>query len=152
MGYCLEQFFSLAKKFKSWILSLSMKICIQSVLFFLVVSVFPIQSAERDFQIIDLVVGKGEEAFSGSYVTVHYVGKLTNGTKFDSSRDRNRPFEFNLGAGEVVKGWDKGVKGMRVGGKRKLIIPPELGYGSKTVGNIPANSTLIFEVELLKIY
>ncbi|TGL88730.1 FKBP-type peptidyl-prolyl cis-trans isomerase [Leptospira congkakensis] len=129
-----------------------MKICIQSVLFFLVVSVFPIQSAERDFQIIDLVVGKGEEAFSGSYVTVHYVGKLTNGTKFDSSRDRNRPFEFNLGAGEVVKGWDKGVKGMRVGGKRKLIIPPELGYGSKTVGNIPANSTLIFEVELLKIY
>ncbi|MBM9591080.1 FKBP-type peptidyl-prolyl cis-trans isomerase [Leptospira sp. 201903075] len=129
-----------------------MKIRIQSVLFFLLVLVFPIQSAEKDFQIIDLVIGKGEEAFSGSYVTVHYVGKLTNGTKFDSSRDRNRPFEFNLGAGEVVKGWDKGVKGMRVGGKRKLIIPPELGYGSKKVGNIPADSTLIFEVELLKIY
>ncbi|PJZ44515.1 FKBP-type peptidyl-prolyl cis-trans isomerase [Leptospira brenneri] len=129
-----------------------MKICIQVVLFSLLVFVFPIQSAEKDFQIIDLVVGKGEEAFSGSYVTVHYVGKLTNGTKFDSSRDRNRPFEFNLGAGEVVKGWDKGVKGMRVGGKRKLIIPPELGYGSKRVGNIPPDSTLIFEVELLKIY
>lgn len=129
-----------------------MKIRIQSVLFFLLVLVFPIQPAEKDFQIIDLVIGKGEEAFSGSYVTVHYVGKLTNGTKFDSSRDRNRPFEFNLGAGEVVKGWDKGVKGMRVGGKRKLIIPPELGYGSKKVGNIPADSTLIFEVELLKIY
>ncbi|MGE8794713.1 FKBP-type peptidyl-prolyl cis-trans isomerase [Leptospira terpstrae] len=133
-------------------LSLRMKIRIQAALFFLFVLVFPIQSAEKDFQIIDLVVGKGEEAFSGSYVTVHYVGKLPNGTKFDSSRDRNRPFEFNLGAGEVVKGWDKGIKGMRVGGKRKLIIPPELGYGSKKVGNIPADSTLIFEVELLKIY
>ncbi|WP_372487288.1 FKBP-type peptidyl-prolyl cis-trans isomerase [Leptospira levettii] len=114
--------------------------------------VLPIASAEKDFQIIDLVIGKGDEAFSGSYVTVHYVGKLQNGTKFDSSRDRNRPFEFNLGAGEVVKGWDKGIKGMRVGGKRKLIIPPELGYGSKRVGNIPPDSTLIFEVELLKIY
>ncbi|PJZ79964.1 FKBP-type peptidyl-prolyl cis-trans isomerase [Leptospira meyeri] len=129
-----------------------MKTYIRTVLFFLFVLVLPIQSAEKDFQIIDLVVGKGEEAFSGSYVTVHYVGRLTNGTKFDSSRDRNRPFEFNLGAGEVVKGWDKGVKGMRVGGKRKLIIPPELGYGSKKVGNIPPDSTLIFEVELLKIY
>ncbi|TGK88056.1 FKBP-type peptidyl-prolyl cis-trans isomerase [Leptospira bourretii] len=129
-----------------------MKTNIRTVLFFLFVLVLPIQSAEKDFQIIDLVVGKGEEAFSGSYVTVHYVGRLTNGTKFDSSRDRNRPFEFNLGAGEVVKGWDKGVKGMRVGGKRKLIIPPELGYGSKKVGNIPPDSTLIFEVELLKIY
>ncbi|XDD44376.1 FKBP-type peptidyl-prolyl cis-trans isomerase [Leptospira sp. WS60.C2] len=112
----------------------------------------PLVSDEKEFQIIDLVVGKGDEAFSGSYVTVHYVGKLKNGTKFDSSRDRNRPFEFNLGAGEVVKGWDKGIKGMRVGGKRKLIIPPELGYGSKRVGNIPPDSTLIFEVELLKIY
>ncbi|PJZ36766.1 peptidylprolyl isomerase [Leptospira levettii] len=120
-----------------------------SIMFLLVL---PIASAEKDFQIIDLVIGKGEEAFSGSYVTVHYVGKLQNGTKFDSSRDRNRPFEFNLGAGEVVKGWDKGIKGMRVGGKRKLIIPPELGYGSKRVGNIPPDSTLIFEVELLKIY
>ncbi|MCW7493500.1 FKBP-type peptidyl-prolyl cis-trans isomerase [Leptospira sp. 2 VSF19] len=129
-----------------------MKIIFRIVLFSLLVLVYPIQSAEKDFQIIDLVVGKGEEAFSGSYVTVHYVGKLTNGTKFDSSRDRNRPFEFNLGAGEVVKGWDKGIKGMRVGGKRKLIIPPELGYGSKRVGNIPPDSTLIFEVELLKIY
>ncbi|EOQ88742.1 putative peptidylprolyl isomerase [Leptospira yanagawae serovar Saopaulo str. Sao Paulo = ATCC 700523] len=120
--------------------------------FLFVLLTVPIVPAEKDFQIIDLVVGKGDEAFSGSYVTVHYVGRLTNGTKFDSSRDRNRPFEFNLGAGEVVKGWDKGVKGMRVGGKRKLIIPPELGYGSKQVGNIPPNSTLIFEVELLKIY
>ncbi|WP_041769887.1 FKBP-type peptidyl-prolyl cis-trans isomerase [Leptospira biflexa] len=128
---------------KSWIpLSLS----------FLMFLSLPLSPAEKDFQIIDLVVGKGDEAFSGSYVTVHYVGKLKNGTKFDSSRDRNRPFEFNLGAGEVVKGWDKGIKGMRVGGKRKLIIPPELGYGSKKVGNIPPDSTLIFEVELLKIY
>lgn len=111
-----------------------------------------IHPVEKDFQIIDQVIGKGDEAYSGSNVTVHYVGKLTNGNKFDSSRDRGKPFEFNLGAGEVIKGWDKGIKGMRVGGKRKLIIPPELGYGSKTVGSIPANSTLIFEVELLKVY
>lgn len=111
-----------------------------------------IHSVEKDFQIIDQVIGKGDEAYSGSNVTVHYVGRLTNGNKFDSSRDRGKPFEFNLGAGEVIKGWDKGIKGMRVGGKRKLIIPPELGYGSKTVGSIPANSTLIFEVELLKVY
>ncbi|TGM42429.1 FKBP-type peptidyl-prolyl cis-trans isomerase [Leptospira biflexa] len=129
-----------------------MKSSISIVISFLLFLSLPLSPAEKDFQIIDLVVGKGEEAFSGSYVTVHYVGKLKNGTKFDSSRDRNRPFEFNLGAGEVVKGWDKGIKGMRVGGKRKLIIPPELGYGSKKVGNIPPDSTLIFEVELLKIY
>lgn len=129
-----------------------MKFLLSIVLFLFILVTVPVTPAEKDFQIIDIVVGKGEEAFSGSYVTVHYVGKLKNGTKFDSSRDRNRPFEFNLGAGEVVKGWDKGIKGMRVGGKRKLIIPPELGYGSKKVGNIPADSTLIFEVELLKIY
>lgn len=109
-------------------------------------------AAEKEFQIIDISIGKGEEAYSNSYVTVHYVGRLTNGTKFDSSRDRGRPFEFTLGAGEVIKGWDKGIKGMKVGGKRKLIIPPELGYGAKAVGSIPANATLIFEVELLKVY
>lgn len=129
-----------------------MKFLLPIFLFLFILVSFPVTPAEKDFQIIDIVVGKGDEAFSGSYVTVHYVGKLKNGTKFDSSRDRNRPFEFNLGAGEVVKGWDKGIKGMRVGGKRKLIIPPELGYGSKKVGNIPPDSTLIFEVELLKIY
>ncbi|MCZ8341759.1 MAG: FKBP-type peptidyl-prolyl cis-trans isomerase [Leptospira sp.] len=111
-----------------------------------------IHPVEKDFQIIDQVIGTGDEAYSGSNVTVHYVGRLTNGNKFDSSRDRGKPFVFNLGAGEVIKGWDKGIKGMKVGGKRKLIIPPELGYGSKTVGSIPANSTLIFEVELLKVY
>ncbi|MDF3820501.1 FKBP-type peptidyl-prolyl cis-trans isomerase [Leptospira sp. 96542] len=119
---------------------------------FLVVLVLPIFSAEKDFKIIDQVIGKGDEAYSGSTVTVHYVGRLLNGTKFDSSRDRNRPFEFSLGAGEVIKGWDKGVKGMKVGGKRKLIIPPEYGYGTKAVGSIPPNSTLIFEVELIKVY
>ncbi|MGV3666646.1 MAG: FKBP-type peptidyl-prolyl cis-trans isomerase [Leptospira bouyouniensis] len=129
-----------------------MKFLLPIFLFLFILVSVPVTPAEKDFQIIDIVVGKGDEAFSGSYVTVHYVGKLKNGTKFDSSRDRNRPFEFNLGAGEVVKGWDKGIKGMRVGGKRKLIIPPELGYGSKKVGNIPPDSTLIFEVELLKIY
>ncbi|EMJ93328.1 peptidylprolyl isomerase [Leptospira alstonii serovar Pingchang str. 80-412] len=106
-----------------------------------------------DLAIKDIRVGTGKEAFSGSNVTVHYVGTLTNGKKFDSSRDRRTPFTFNLGAGEVIKGWDRGVRGMREGGIRKLTIPPELGYGSRGAGAaIPPNSTLIFEVELLKVY
>jgi len=108
--------------------------------------------AEKDLIIQDIKLGTGKEAYSGSNVTVHYVGKLTNGVKFDSSRDRKKPFEFNLGAGEVIKGWDKGVKGMKEGGVRKLTIPPELGYGARGTGSIPANSTLIFEVELIKVY
>jgi FKBP-type peptidyl-prolyl cis-trans isomerase len=99
----------------------------------------------------DEVVGTGMEAVSGKSVTVNYVGTLTNGTKFDSSYDRSQPFTFNLGAGEVIQGWDQGVAGMKVGGKRKLTIPPSLGYGSQDMGAIPANSTLIFEVELLKV-
>jgi peptidylprolyl isomerase len=99
----------------------------------------------------DKVVGTGEEAVSGKKVTVNYSGTLTDGTKFDSSYDRNEPFSFNLGAGEVIAGWDQGVAGMKVGGKRKLIIPPSLGYGSQQVGPIPANSTLVFDVELLKV-
>ena len=100
----------------------------------------------------DLTVGTGAEAVSGKKVTVNYVGTLENGKKFDSSYDRNEAFSFNLGAGEVIKGWDMGVLGMKVGGKRKLTIPASLGYGERGAGaDIPPNSTLIFEVELLKV-
>lgn len=104
-------------------------------------------------QMTDEVVGTGAAATAGHKVTVHYTGTLTNGKKFDSSLDRGTPFTFDLGAGQVIKGWDEGVAGMKVGGKRKLTIPPELGYGAQSVGNglIPANSTLIFEVELLDV-
>ena len=100
----------------------------------------------------DLKVGEGEEAKPGQVVSVHYTGWLTNGTKFDSSLDRKQPFSFKLGAGQVIQGWDQGVAGMKVGGKRKLTIPPGLGYGGQAVGGvIPANSTLVFEVELLGV-
>jgi len=100
----------------------------------------------------DLVVGKGDAAAKGQRVTVHYTGWLTNGSKFDSSKDRNQPFAFSLGRGEVIKGWDQGVEGMKVGGKRKLTIPPDLGYGARGAGAvIPPNATLVFEVELLGV-
>jgi FKBP-type peptidyl-prolyl cis-trans isomerase len=100
----------------------------------------------------DLKVGEGEEAKAGQRVDVHYTGWLTNGTKFDSSLDRGKPFSFKLGAGQVIQGWDQGVAGMKVGGKRKLTIPPGLGYGSQSVGGvIPPNSTLDFDVELLGV-
>lgn len=96
--------------------------------------------------------GHGAVARVGQFVTVHYVGKLTNGKKFDSSRDRNRPFSFQLGAGRVIKGWEEGVAGMKVGEVRRLVIPPKLGYGSRGAGNvIPPNATLIFDVELLGV-
>src|SRR5262245_51421959 len=98
----------------------------------------------------DLVVGTGAEAVAGKTVSVHYTGTLTDGSKFDSSLDRGKPFGFPLGAGRVIKGWDEGVAGMKVGGKRKLTIPPELGYGARGFPPvIPANATLVFEVELL---
>ncbi len=99
----------------------------------------------------DLVDGDGVMATPDRKVAVHYTGWLENGTKFDSSLDRGQPFVFTLGAGQVIKGWDQGVDGMKVGGKRKLIIPPALGYGSRGVSIIPPNSTLIFEVELLDV-
>jgi FKBP-type peptidyl-prolyl cis-trans isomerase FkpA len=100
----------------------------------------------------DLAVGTGATAAAGMKVTVHYTGWLTNGSKFDSSKDRNDPFVFNLGAGQVIRGWDQGVQGMQVGGKRKLTIPPDLGYGARGAGGvIPPNATLVFEVELLGV-
>jgi FKBP-type peptidyl-prolyl cis-trans isomerase FkpA len=100
----------------------------------------------------DLKVGTGAVAAKGKHVTVHYTGKLVDGKKFDSSKDHDEPFVFHLGAGEVIRGWDEGVAGMKVGGKRNLVIPAALGYGSRAVGGvIPANSVLHFEVELLGV-
>lgn len=108
--------------------------------------------ADSTTQIENIKEGTGPEATAGQTVSVHYVGTLTDGTKFDSSRDRGQPFSFPLGAGRVIRGWDIGVAGMQVGGVRKLTIPPEEGYGSRGAGGvIPPNATLVFEVELLGI-
>ena len=100
----------------------------------------------------DTVEGDGAVAEAGQNVSVHYTGWLTDGSKFDSSKDRNQPFQFPLGGGRVIRGWDEGVQGMKVGGTRKLTIPPQLGYGANGAGGvIPPNATLVFEVELLSI-
>ncbi|MCE7735667.1 MAG: FKBP-type peptidyl-prolyl cis-trans isomerase [Candidatus Heimdallarchaeota archaeon] len=101
----------------------------------------------------DVVEGSGTAAVQGKTVTVHYTGWLTNGKKFDSSLDRQQPFNFKLGAQQVIQGWDRGVQDMKVGGKRKLTIPPEMGYGAEGAGGgvIPPNATLVFEIELLSV-
>ncbi len=112
----------------------------------------PATTTPSGLQYEDLQAGTGDEAVKGKTVEVHYTGWLTDGHKFDSSHDRRSPFSFTLGAGRVIKGWDEGVAGMKVGGKRKLTIPPDLGYGARGAGgDIPPNATLVFEVELLKV-
>ena len=110
------------------------------------------KSDVRDLVVEDLVVGDGLEATTGAKVSVHYTGALVSGEKFDSSLDRGVPFEFTIGEGQVIPGWEMGVTGMKVGGKRKLIIPPQLAYGERGAGGvIPPNSTLVFEIELLGV-
>jgi peptidylprolyl isomerase len=108
-------------------------------------------TTDSGLQYTDLVEGNGASPEKGKTVTVHYTGTLQDGTKFDSSRDRNDPFKFKIGVGQVIKGWDEGVATMKVGGRRQLVVPPELGYGSRGIGPIPPNSTLIFDVELLGV-
>jgi peptidylprolyl isomerase len=111
-----------------------------------------VMSTPSGLKYVDVVVGKGASPTTGKKVTVHYTGTLADGTKFDSSVDRGQPFEFIIGVGQVIKGWDEGVATMKVGGKRKLIIPPALGYGERGAGNvIPPNAELHFDVELLKV-
>ena len=108
------------------------------------------QMTDSGLKFEDTTVGGGAVASTGQTVSVHYTGWLENGTKFDSSKDRNDPFEFKLGAGQVIRGWDEGVAGMKVGGVRRLTIPPQLGYGDRGAGGvIPPKATLLFEVELL---
>ena len=111
-----------------------------------------LQKTQSGLQYIDMVEGNGALPVTGSNVTVHYTGYLTNGKKFDSSVDRNQPFTFVIGYGQVIKGWDEGVASMKIGGRRKLIIPSELGYGTRGAGSvIPPGAELIFDVELLDV-
>jgi peptidylprolyl isomerase len=99
----------------------------------------------------DIVVGSGKMAEPGMNVSVHYTGTLTDGTQFDTSRDSGRPLQFQLGSGRVITGWEEGIKGMRIGGKRKLIVPPDLGYGARGNGPVPPNATMIFDLELVDV-
>lgn len=112
----------------------------------------PTTAPRKELEKTDLVVGAGAEAHKGDAVSVHYVGTLTDGTVFDSSRDRGTPFTFMIGQGKVIRAWEQGVVGMKVGGKRKLVVPPHLGYGEDgSPPKIPGNATLIFEIELLHV-
>jgi FKBP-type peptidyl-prolyl cis-trans isomerase len=108
-------------------------------------------STSENLSVEDVQLGEGEEVKSGDTISVHYVGKLSDGTQFDSSIERGEPLKFVVGEGMLIKGFDQGVIGMKLGGKRRLVIPPELGYGDQQVGPIPANSTIVFDVELVKI-
>ena len=111
-----------------------------------------LQASNADkLQVIDEKIGSGSAVKKGDTVEINYVGTLANGTKFDASADHGGPFTTQIGVGQVIKGWDEGIIGMKIGGKRKLVIPPSLGYGNQAVGSIPANSTLIFQVELVGI-
>lgn len=114
-------------------------------------STYPMTTTSDGLGIQDIVVGTGTEAVAGKTVTVDYTGTFTDGEVFDSSIPRGQPFSFDLGAGQVIQGWEEGVVGMKVGGERKLVIPPSLGYGSQTSGPIPGNSTLLFDIKLLNV-
>jgi peptidylprolyl isomerase len=104
-----------------------------------------------ELQVIDLQVGEGKAAVKGALITTQYTGWLEDGTEFDSSYNRGKPFQCVIGTGRVIKGWDQGLMGMQVGGKRKLLVPAHLGYGERTMGKIPPNSNLVFEIELLEV-
>lgn len=104
-----------------------------------------------ELQVINLLVGEGKAAVKGALITTHYTGWLADGSEFDSSHSRGKPFQCVIGTGRVIKGWDQGLMGMQVGGKRKLLVPAHLGYGERTMGKIPPNSNLVFEIELLEV-
>lgn len=108
-------------------------------------------TAQEEVKIEEIAPGEGAAAEAGKFIRVHYTGTLDNGDVFDSSLDRGQPLEFQLGVGQVIEGWDIGMQGLKVGGKRRLTIPPSLGYGSRDMGVIPPNSTLIFDVELIEV-
>lgn len=115
------------------------------------IQVIPTMQTVNELKLEDIKVGEGREVKSGDMIVIHYKGTLLDGTKFDSSYDRGTPFETRIGVGQVIKGWDEGVIGMKIGGKRKLTIPPDKAYGNRGAGPIPPNSALIFDVELINI-